>query len=247
MMSIGTESAFSLLNRNALIFGAAGGIGAATARVLGAQGAKLVLADRERPQALCNELRSGGIEATALACDVRERAEVETVVDSAGPVDALIYLAAICPWDDWHDDGWDTVFDDVLATNLRGAISAARAVMPQMAERGWGRIVLVGSLAGKMGGLIASAHYVASKGALHAIVKWLAQRGGPANVLVNGVAPASTATPMMEGQSVDLQRIPLRRMSQPDEIAWPIAFLCSEAASYICGTVIDVNGGVYMS
>lgn len=66
-------------------------------------------------------------------------------------------------------------------------------------------------------------------------------------MLVNGVAPASTETAMIAGQSVDLTRIPLRRKSQPGEIAWPIAFLCSPAASYICGTVLDVNGGVAMT
>jgi NAD(P)-dependent dehydrogenase (short-subunit alcohol dehydrogenase family) len=63
---------------------------------------------------------------------------------------------------------------------------------------------------------------------------------------VNGIAPASTMTPMMDGQAVDLQRIPLRRMSRPEEVAWPIAFLCSDAASYVCGAILDVNGGVYM-
>jgi NAD(P)-dependent dehydrogenase (short-subunit alcohol dehydrogenase family) len=240
------ESAFDLSNRTVLVVGAAGGIGHAAARVLGRQGARLVLADREAPQTIAEDLRSAGADATALACDVARRPSVEAMVEAAGAVDALVYLAAICPWDDWRDEGWDEAFDNVLAVNLRGAVFAARAVMPAMAGRGWGRIVLVGSLAGKMGGLIASAHYVASKGGLHAIVKWLAQRGGPDNILVNGIAPASTVTPMMEGQKVDLQRIPLRRMAQPDEVAWPIAFLCSEAASYVCGTILDVNGGVYM-
>jgi len=177
---------------------------------------------------------------------VSSRSAVEEVVATAGPVDIMVYLAAVCPWDDWRAPEWDEVFDRVLAVNLRGAIDAARAVMTGMAARRWGRIVLVGSLAGKMGGLIASAHYTASKGGLHATVKWLAQRGAPENVLVNGVAPASTDTPMMKGQPVDLTRIPVRRMSQPEEVAWPIAFLCSEAASYMCGTIIDVNGGVFM-
>jgi NAD(P)-dependent dehydrogenase (short-subunit alcohol dehydrogenase family) len=162
-------------------------------------------------------------------------------------VDILVYLSAISPWDDdWSEPQWDAVFDDVVSVNLHGAVHAARAVLPGMAARRWGRIVLVGSLAGKTGGLIAGGHYAASKGGLHALVKWLAQRGGPDNVLVNGVAPASTVTPMMQGRPVDLQRIPLRRMSEPSEIAWPIAFLCSEAASYVCGSVLDVNGGVYM-
>jgi 3-oxoacyl-[acyl-carrier protein] reductase len=230
-----------------MVIGAAGGIGQASARVLASQGAGLVLADRDAPGSLVDDLAATGAEATPFACDVASRAAIEDLVAKAGDVDALVYVAAICPWDDWNDKGWDDRFDQVIAVNLRGAVFAARALMPGMAKRGGGRIVLVGSLAGKMGGLIASAHYVASKGGLHAIVKWLAQRGGPQNILVNGIAPASTATPMMEGRPVDVERIPLRRMSQPEEIAWPAAFLCSDAASYVCGTILDVNGGVYMS
>lgn len=240
------DSAFSLVSRKALLIGAGGGIGSATARILGSQGAQLVLADRDAPSALAAELAAMGIAASAHVCDVSRRDAIDALIESAGDVDALVYLAAICPWDDWEDDSWDARFDEVLAVNLRGAVFAARAVMPGMTARGGGRIVLVGSLAGKMGGLIASAHYVASKGGLHAIVKWLAQRGGPKKILVNGVAPASTATPMMVGRQVDIERIPLRRMSQPEEVAWPIAFLCSDAASYICGTILNVNGGVYM-
>ena len=115
-----------------------------------------------------------------------------------------------------------------------------------MIERRRGNIVLVGSLAGRMGGLIAGPHYVASKGGIHALVKWLARQAAPHDVIVNGVAPASVETPLMQDRPVDLARIPLGRKAQAEEIAWPIAFLCSPA-SYICGTVLDVNGGVYMS
>jgi 3-oxoacyl-[acyl-carrier protein] reductase len=235
-----------LSGRNAAIFGAGGGIGRATAGVLGGLGARLLLADLEAPEKLADALRAGGMAARAVGCDVRSRKDVEATV-AGEPVDILVYLSAISPWDDdWRAPAWDAVFDDVVSVNLHGAVHAARAVLPGMAARRWGRIVLVGSLAGKTGGLIAGGHYAASKGGLHALVKWLAQRGGPDNVLVNGVAPASTVTPMMEGRPVDLQRIPLRRMSEPMEIAWPIAFLCSDAASYVCGSVLDVNGGVYM-
>jgi NAD(P)-dependent dehydrogenase (short-subunit alcohol dehydrogenase family) len=106
---------------------------------------------------------------------------------------------------------------------------------------------MVGSLAGKTGGLIAGPHYAASKGGLHALVKWLARQAAPHDVLVNGVAPASVKTPMMRDQPVDLARIPLGRMAEPEEIAWPIAFLCSAASRYVCGVVLDVNGGVHMS
>ena len=130
--------------------------------------------------------------------------------------------------------------------NLKGAIDFARAACVAMAGHG-GRIVLVSSLAGVNGGLIASPHYVASKGGLNAFVKWLARRYGPEGVLVNAVAPASVRTPMMRGQEVDLSRIPLGRMAEPEEVAGPILFLCSPAASYVTGVVLNVNGGVWIA
>jgi NAD(P)-dependent dehydrogenase (short-subunit alcohol dehydrogenase family) len=108
-------------------------------------------------------------------------------------------------------------------------------------------MVLIGSLAGRIGGVIASAHYVAAKAGLHALVKWLAKRGAPHGVLVNGIAPGPIDTEMTRGQRFDLSLIPLGRMGVADEVAWPIAFLCSPAAGYITGTVLDVNGGLYMT
>lgn len=237
---------FTLEGQRALVIGAAGGIGQATARVMAELGADLVLVDRVAPEELSNQICIAGGSSVALGGDVTDASTRTVILDAAGPLDILVYLAALCPWDDWTEPGWDDVFDNVMAVNLKAPLQLARAVMPGMAARGRGRIVLVGSVAGRMGGLIAGPHYVASKGGLHALVKWLAQRGGPHNVLVNGVAPASTETAMIAGQPVDLSRIPLRRKSEPHEIAWPIAFLCSPAASYVCGTVLDVNGGVVM-
>ena len=121
-------------------------------------------------------------------------------------------------------------------SDVLGPIDAGRAFLPGMVQRRHGRIVMVGSLAGRMGGLIAGPHYVASKGGLHALVKWLARQAGPSGVIVNGIAPASVDTPLMEGQPVDTSRIPLGRLARPEEVGWPIAFLCSPAASYICGS-----------
>jgi NAD(P)-dependent dehydrogenase (short-subunit alcohol dehydrogenase family) len=95
---------------------------------------------------------------------------VEAVAASAGAVDALVLGAGICPWDDWQEPGWDEVFERVVAVNLHGPIHFARAYLPAMSRRGHGRMVLIGSVAGRMGGLVASAHYVASKGGLHALV-----------------------------------------------------------------------------
>jgi 3-oxoacyl-[acyl-carrier protein] reductase len=236
---------FSLAGRTVLIAGASGGIGQATAQLLAEQGASLVLCDRDAPSSLAGTLSHAGYTAQALPCDVSDRHRIEAVVEQCGPLDAAVFTAAICPWDDWQAPDWDEAFERVIAVNLKGALDFCRAVMHGMAGRG-GRIVLVSSLAGRTGGLIASPHYVASKGGMNAMVKWLARRGAPEGILVNAVAPASVQTPMMTGQPVDLSKIPLGRMAEPREAAAPIAFLLMPASSYITGTVLDVNGGVYM-
>jgi NAD(P)-dependent dehydrogenase (short-subunit alcohol dehydrogenase family) len=241
-------SPFDLRGQRILVTGAAQGIGAATATLCAALGAELVLVDRESSAAVAGDIEAAGGRARALRADVSQRAEIERLAGEAGPVDALVLNAALCPFgEDWQAPEWDASFEQVIAVNLHGPVHAARAFLPGMIERRHGRIVLVGSLAGRMGGLIAGPHYVASKGGVHALVKWLARQAAPHGVLVNGIAPASVATPMMTGQPVDLARIPLGRMAQAEEIAAPIAFLCSAAASYICGAVLDVNGGVYMA
>ncbi len=239
--------AFDLTGRRILITGSGGGIGAATAKICAKLGAELLLVDLRGAENIAALIRKSGGKAASYVADVSSRADVERLAGEAGDVDGLVLNAAICPWDDdWHEPGWDSSFDRVMTVNVLGPIHAVRAFLPGMIRRRWGRIVLVGSLAGRTGGLIAGPHYVASKGGVHALVKWLARQAAPDNVLVNGVAPASVDTPMMQDRPVDLARIPLGRKALPDEVGWPIAFLCSEAASYVCGTVLDINGGVYM-
>ena len=241
------NDAFDLTGRRVLVTGAGDGIGAATARVCANLGAELLLIDVRDSSDVAARIRENGGKATAIVADVSTRAAIDALAQEAGEIDGLVLNAAVCPWDDdWDEAAWDANFDRVMAVNVFGSIHAARAFLPGMIRRRWGRVVFVGSLAGRTGGLIAGPHYVASKGGIHALVKWLARRAGPHNVLVNGVAPASVNTPMMSDRPVDLARIPLGRMALPDEVAWPIAFLCSTAASYVCGAVLDVNGGVYM-
>jgi NAD(P)-dependent dehydrogenase (short-subunit alcohol dehydrogenase family) len=243
-----TMSLFDLAGQRVLVTGAAKGIGAATATLCASLGAEVILVDVASSRAVIEAIRREGGSAQERIVDASRRADMERLADEIGAVDALVLNAAVCPWDeDWLAPDWDASFDRVMSVNLLGPIHAARAFLPGMIERRRGRIVLVGSVAGRMGGLIAGPHYVASKGGVHALVKWLARQAGPHNVLVNGVAPASVETPMMAGQPVDLARIPLGRMARAEEVAGPIAFLCSEAASYICGAVLDVNGGVYMA
>jgi NAD(P)-dependent dehydrogenase (short-subunit alcohol dehydrogenase family) len=240
--------AVDLSGRRILITGGGTGIGAATATVCARLGAEVLLIDIVSSQRVVEMIRSDGGRATSFVADAASQSDMERLSAEIGAADGLVLNAAICPWDeDWLAAEWDASFNRVMAVNVLGPIYALRAFLPAMLDRRRGHIVFVGSLAGRSGGLIAGPHYVASKGAVHALVKWLARQVAPQNVIVNGVAPASIETPMMRGRPVDLDRIPLGRLGKAEEIGWPIAFLCSDAASYICGAVIDVNGGVYMA
>jgi NAD(P)-dependent dehydrogenase (short-subunit alcohol dehydrogenase family) len=240
--------AFDLSGRRILITGAGAGIGAATAVVCSRLGAEVFLIDIAASQGVVETIRREGGQATSLVADAASRSDMERLSAEVGAVDGLVLNAAICPWnEDWLAAEWDASFNRVMSINVLGPIQVLRAFLPAMLDRRRGNIVFVGSLAGRSGGLIAGPHYVASKGAVHALVKWLARQVALQNVIVNGVAPASVETPMMRGRPVDLDRIPLGRLGKAEEIGWPIAFLCSDAASYVCGAVIDVNGGVYMS
>ncbi|AEC21976.1 short chain dehydrogenase [Pusillimonas sp. T7-7] len=238
---------FSLQGKTVLITGAAGGIGSETARVCAELGASLVLADLQEPVNIAEELSTGGTAVQAVAFDVRDRQASEDLVQKLPQLDVIVANAGFCPWDDWNEPGWDDVFHQTIDINALGVINLLRPGLNRMIAQGSGRMVLVSSVAGRMGGLRASPHYVVAKGGINAMVKWLARQAAPHGITVNAVAPGATATNMVHGQVFDEQAIPLRRMATPREIAMPVAFLCSDAASYICGTILDVNGGVYMN
>ncbi len=239
-------SAFSLEGRNVLITGAAGGIGSETARVCAELGATLVLADIEEPRELAAELRERGATVSTYAFDVADRGANERMVAEQSRVDAVVANAGTLSWEDWEEDHWDQAFERITDVNVLGVIHLARACLPRMYRQGGGNMVIVSSVAARMGGLRAGPHYVASKGGVHALAKWLARRAAPHGVAVNSVAPGATVTPMTEGRGYEASSIPMQRLAAPREIALPIAFLCSDAASYMCGATLDVNGGVYM-
>lgn len=234
---------FSLKGRRILITGALGGIGRGAAEVCTLQGADVILADLA-PEASKNlpvALRS----APYFHTDLGDRAQVEALAERVGSVWAVIDAAGISPLDDWTDPNWDRAFDRVIDVNVRGPINLARAFMPGMIAAKGGRIVLTGSVSGRMGGIKCGPHYAASKGGLHALTRWLAQKGIRDNVLVNAVAPGSIATPMAEAMQIDPVLYPQGRAGRPLEMGATMAFLCSPAAGFIAGTVIDVNGGTY--
>jgi len=246
-MATTAANPFALEGNIILILGAASGIGASSAAACAALGAKLILADIADPAPMAEKLRRKGRKVTAASCDVTDRVAVDRLLAETGAIDAMIVCSGICPFDDWMAADWDEVYERTNAVNVKGTVNCVRAALPPMMERGRGRIVLVGSLAGRTGGLLSGPHYVASKGAVGALVRWFARIGAPRNVLVNGVAPGPVNTAMIAGHRLNLASIPLGRIAEPGELAGPIAFLCSPAASYICGAMLDVNGGVYMS
>lgn len=245
-MTVPGANPFSLTNKVILITGASGGIGSETARMCARLGASLVLADLQEPAAIAREITELGTPCQTVAFDVRDRAATERVIDKFEPLDGVVINAGFCPWDDWNDEDWDDMFDTVIDINLKSTIFLTRAVLPKMMSRGHGKIVLVSSVAARIGGLRASPHYVAAKGGVSAVVKWLARRGATAGVNINAVCPGATDTAMTREQTFNVESIPLGRMAGAHEIAAPITFLLSEAANYMVGATLDVNGGVYM-
>lgn len=239
---------YDLTGKRILLTGASGGIGRATARLLAELGAELLLTDRVSAPDLLGDLRADGRDHRFIDCDVTRRQDIEKLCDGIGVVDAAVLNAGVFPLSNWADDAWDDDFDRTMDINVKAPAHFARALLPGMKTRGSGRIVLLGSVAASTGGTYAHSplHYACSKGALHTMVRWLARRAAP-EVLVNGVAPGSTDTAMVAtADPTALKAIPVPRFGRPEEIAWPIAFLCSPGASFICGSIIDVNGGAYM-
>lgn len=243
------QTPFHLNGKRILITGATGGIGQATARACAHLGASLVLTDLRPDPTLLGELQGLGVSAEFHACDVGNRAAVEALCSLVDPIDAAILNAGLYPRCDWNAPDFDDVFARTLDANVLGALNFSRALLPAMKARGGGQLVLMGSVVAWTGGTLGTVPlpYLLAKGGVHALVKWLMQRGAP-EVRVNAVAPGPVRTPMISEQAqgwTPSPSMPIPRLAEPKEVAWPMAFLCSDAASFINGTILDINGGNY--
>ncbi|WP_298291530.1 3-oxoacyl-ACP reductase FabG [Thiomonas sp.] len=236
-----------------LITGAAQGIGLATARRFAAEGARLVLCDRN-PASLdpvVAELQARGTQVLAQALDVTDRAAFGALADAAiarfGGIDTLVNNAGITR-DARLVKMTDEQFDAVIDVNLRAVFRCTQIVATHMVERGRGAILTASSVVGLYGNF-GQTNYAATKAAVIAMTKTWARELGPKGVRVNAVAPGFIQTPMLatipdKVMAQMAERVPLRRLGRPEEIASVYAFLASSDASYINGAVIEVDGGM---
>lgn len=241
--------ALDLSGKRVLVTGASSGIGQSAAVNLARLGADLVLADLAPLEATARQVREAGASCRSERGDLAEDGFLRGLVE-IGPYHGLAHCAALFNRPGWRPELSDKErFHLLMDVNVRVPIELGCRCIDRMATQGGGYIVLVGSAAGRNGGGISGGtpvEYAASKGAVHTLVRSLSRRGVGGNVLVNGVAPGPVATPMAAGLPFAPSALPLGRMGQPEEIGWVIALLCTSAASYISGAVIDVNGGAFV-
>jgi len=243
-----------LSGKTAVVTGAAGTMGLAVVRALLEDGAKVALVDIDAMR-LDGVIRFVRGTTVAVVCDITEpgavRAAHQQVEKALGPVDILVNNAGVLSnlkAEATDDDEWQRV----MSVNVDGAFYWARAVLPAMKKRGWGRIINICSLAAKTGGLTAGTAYATSKGAMTSLTFSLARELAPHGVTVNGVSPAYVKTPMVTEQLNEAQRrmlltqIPVGRFCEPEEFAHAVRFLASPLAGFITGEILDVNGGLHM-
>ncbi|MEV7082787.1 glucose 1-dehydrogenase [Streptomyces sp. NPDC093516] len=239
----------------ALITGATGGIGAATAKLFAQEGARLVITDvtPEPLQKLARRIEAGGAEVTTARLDVssaREWEEVTALVrDRLGVLDVLVNIAGILDWpgiEDTREEVWDRVID----VNQKGTWLGMKAAMPLLRASGNASVINTSSVLGLVGSGAAAA-YQASKGTVRLLSKTAAVEYAQQGVRVNSIHPGVVATPMIEDllqeqgdQQPDIQRTPMRRAGRADEIATAILFLAGDDSSFVTGSELVVDGGL---
>jgi 3-oxoacyl-[acyl-carrier protein] reductase len=242
-----------LKNKISIITGAAQGIGLATARKFAQEGAIVIVCDlkQEAVDAAVAELRAAGAQAEGFVVDVTDRAQVDAMAAAVkakfGRIDSLVNNAGIT-LDARLQKMTEAQFDKVIDVNLKGSYNCAQAVVDTMVEQGGGSITNASSVVGIYGNF-GQSNYAASKFGVIGLAKTWARELGPKGIRCNAVAPGFIATPILHtipdkvmAQMTD--RVPMKRLGRPEEIASVYAFLASDDASYVNGAVIEVAGGL---
>ena len=240
-----------LKDRAAIITGGARGIGRAIAEAFAAEGARLALADVDRAAL---EAAAGDLGALAVPTDVSDeeavRAMVEATVRRYGRIDILVNNAGICPLTQFESIS-HAEWDRVLAINLTGAFLCCQAAAPHMRDAGYGRIINISSVAGKMGGVTVGVHYAASKAGMLGLTWSLARLYAPFGITANAITPVTVETDLTRDWPPEIleqlrRSIPLGRLARVADVASAAVFLASEPSGFITGEVLDVNGGFLM-
>jgi 2-hydroxycyclohexanecarboxyl-CoA dehydrogenase len=252
-----------MINRVAFVTGGAQGIGQGISENLGANGFRVAIADLnvEAAQSTAKRITDAGGQAIAVPIDITDaesvRGAVKTVVAELGEIEIVVNNAG---WDDFmpflntSEDFWDKILD----INFKGALRVCQAVVPGMVERKFGRVINIGSDAGRVGSSL-EAVYSGAKGGIIAFSKTLAREVATKGVTVNTVCPGPTDTPALRkfadssGEDADkviggmTRSVPMKRLARPSDIAAAVAFFASDAAEYITGQTLSVSGGLTMA
>lgn len=250
-------------NRVALVTGGAQGIGEGISRRLGADGFRVAIADLnlEAAQKTADEINAAGGTAIAVPVDVTDTASVaravEQITAELGPIEVAVNNAG---WDDFMKfvDTTEDFWDKILDINFKGALRVNHIVVPGMVERGFGRVINIGSDAGRVGSSL-EAVYSGAKGGIIAFSKTLAREVATKGVTVNTVCPGPTDTPALRkfadnsGQDADkvlggmTRAVPMKRLALPEDIAAAVSFFAADDTGYITGQTLSVSGGLTMA
>ena len=246
---------FDLAGKVALVTGSSRGIGRAIAIEMARAGARVVVSSRkiEACDKVVEEIRQNGGEAVAIACNISYRDQLEQLVAQSramlGPIDILVCNAAVNPYYGPLQETPDEAFDKIMNCNIRSNHWLCQMVLPDMAERGGGSVLIISSVTGQFGTTSLGA-YAISKAADMQLTRNLAVEWGPKQVRVNCIAPGLIKTDFARAlwenpklHDAIIARYPLRRLGDPEDIAGPAIMLCSEAGRFITGQTIVIDGG----
>ena len=250
--------------RRALVTAAASGIGLGAALRLAAEGADVTVWDRD-PDALATAQEQAAADGLTVHADALDMTQAEAIpaamarlTDRAGGIDVVVNniggsLHTPFRFLEQTDADWDRVWQ----VNVTACIRTTRAALPHMVAQGYGRVVNLGSKAGRFGSLFAGANYVAAKGAMQAVTLQIAQEFGPHGITCNALCPGAILTPRVAGLLAErqteeertrvLETIPVRRHGRVEDIGAAVAYLASEEAGFVTGAMLDINGGQAMS
>ena len=247
-----------LQDRVALVTGAASGIGQAVALGLAGHGVAIAAIDINLSGAeqTASDISSAGGSALAIQCDIVQKEQVDQAVRQTvtkfGQLDIIVNCAGISPLTELEKIDHDE-WQHVLAVNLTAPFLIIQSAWQLLKAAGTkGRIINIGSLAGQIGGMAVGLHYTSSKGGLMSMTKQLARLLAPSGGTANNISPGTTDTPLIQDWPQDtkqalLEKIPLGRLGTPLDVAETACFLASDAAQFITGATINVNGGMFIA